>query len=619
MSGRSIEELTRKNILASTVGIGCRPNTDKYISLAKGRQVDYSAIEQGISNARKEGVHSLDKVKGIKRKNNELKEKRLDSQHFDIWEAQAKLLLKEFTKLEVDLEQFYFFLLERDLEVHKPFVQNVKLSEEEFNEEYNTFINDIVDPVKELSCDVKLTVIEHAKCQKAFEVKHSSAMKEEISRVNTRSIQILNQLNEEFEEYMEFVENICNKYHLTGDYSNCISLDEIQNIPVEIIVLDWPDEFSLLEVTQEYQEVIASYLNKFEHLEDKYVSQKHRDFPLTNYDLEKAKFIMSQYVDTSIANRRKLLLDRLEKEFPLICKFELRKLSTWHFSLEAYEHQKKLLIKSFLNSKTQFITKTKLHNQEAWTSYQEGKEENLAKEQRKKERLEFLTKLRDWKMKRLDILRMENELALKESEEMEVRQREEEAEKSKVANDKRDRVLLFQKERRIHEEQQRAEIQILLDRARKELANQIERDKEKVDKRRKCYEDKIETRKMKKFENKETNLRKQELQLLITQKISDNFAHNPERIHLNTKAYNAKIETSKHIQDLQTPLFKVDTFTSDVVTADPRVRLEMALRSAGLHNTLYAKEAMKSVLPLKQPKPELKSSIFPSEEHNRLY
>ena len=619
MSGGSIEELSRKNILTSTVGIGCRPNTEKYISLAKGRQVDYSAIKQGISNARKEGAHSLGKIKGIRRINNELKGKRLDCQHFEIWESQAKLLLKEFTKFEIDLEQFYFLLLERDLEVYKPFVQNVKSNEEELKGEYNAFFDGIVDPVKQLSKDVKLSVSEHAKCQKAFNNDHSSAMKEEISRVNTQSIQILNLLNEEFEKDMEFVEDICDKYHLTCDYSNCISLDELQTIPGEIIILDWPDEFSMLEVTQEYQDILNSYLNKFQHLENKYGSQKNKDFPLTNYELEKAKFIMNQYVDSSNANRRRLLSDRLEKEFPSICKFELRNLSTWHFSLEAYEHQKKILIKSFFNNKTQFIVKTKLHNREAWTSYQEGQEENLAKEKRRKERLEFLTKLRVWKMKRLDILRMENVLALKDSEEMETRRREEETEKLKETKDKKERVLLFQKERRIREEQEKAEIQIQLERTQKEVANQIERDKEKVDKRRKCSENKVGARKMKEFEYTEFNLRKQELQHLITQKISDQVACDPKRIYLHTKAYNAKIDSSKHSEDLETPLFKVDTFTSDEVTADPRIRLEMALRTAGLHNTLYAKEAMKRVSPMKQPRPELQSNIFPIEERNSLY
>ena len=619
MSGGSIEELACKKLLASTMGIGCRPNADKYISLAKGRQVDYLAIKQGIGNARKEGVDSWDKMKGIKRQNNELKEKRLDNKHFEIWENQAKMLLRESTKFEVDLEQFYFSLLERDLEVFKPLVQNAKSEEAALKREYSEFIGDIVDPVKQLSCDIKCSVREHMKSQRPFENSHSSAIKEEISRVNTQSIRILNLLNEEFEKDMEFVENICNNYNLTGDYSNCMSLDRIQHIPGEIAVLDWPDEFLLREVTQEYQEILNSYFNKFEHLENKYGSQKNKYFSLTNYLLEKAKFVMSQYVDSSIANRRRLLSDRLEKEFPSTCKSELQDLSTWYFSLEAYEHQKKLLVKSCLNFQAQFIAKTKLHNQEAWTSYIEGREENLAKDKRKKERLEFLTKIRDWKMKRLDILRMENELALIESEEMESRRREEETVKSKEAKEKKDRVLSFQRERRIRDDQKRAEIQIQLDRAKREVANQIERDKEKIDKRRKCFEDRIEGRKLKEFENTEFNLRKQELQQLITQRISDGVPCDPQRVYTHTEAYNAKLSSSKHSQDLLTPLFHVDTFTSDVVAADPRIRLEMALRNAGLHNTLYAREAMKRVSPMKQPKPELQSSIFPIEERNSLF
>ena len=377
--------------------------------------------------------------------------------------------------------------------------------------------------------------------------------------------------------------------------------------PKAVQELEWPDQFCIEEIMQDYQELINSYIAKFRHLETKYASHKLSNFSLTDLELEKAKFIMNQYSDTSMVNRRKLLLDRLEKEFPKVSKFEIRDLSGWHFGLETYEFQKKLLIKSFFHSKNEFISKTKIHNQESWNSHFEFEEEKMAKEQRKKERLEFLVKLRDWKMKRLDILRMENELAIRNAEEMEEKRKMEEKLKSKETKDKKEKVLLFQQEKRFQDEQKKTELQIQLDRTKKEVTKQIENDREKINKRNEVFAEKIETRKMQNFEKNEFKLRKQELQLLITKKISDQVANDPDRIHHVTKASSAKFDTSK---DLQAPLFKLDTFPSDAITADPRIRFEIALREAGLHNTEYAKQAMQRISPIKHSKPELKSNIF---------
>ncbi|KAI6647628.1 coiled-coil domain-containing protein [Oopsacas minuta] len=615
MSGRTIEDLNRKNILASTVGIGCKPSADKYIALAKGKSVDYTAIKEGITNARKENKCALNKVNDLKKTNTELKDKRLANQHYEIWSNTAKQLLNGFNKIELDLEHFYFTILEKDLEIFKPFVQKIKCFEGELDEEFDMFLAGIIEPVKSISCDIKMTVLEHVKGQSPFEKEHAAAIKEEISRVSIESNEILNKLIGEFDKDFEFVEEICRNFNIISDYSNFISLEDIQSIPDEIQELEWPDEFPIQDIVQEYHELIENYITKFRHLETKYASHKLSNFSLTNFELEKAKFIMNQYTDTSNLNRRKLLLDRLEKEFPNMSKFEVRDLTVWHFGLEAYEFQKRLLIKSFFNSKTEYISKTKIHNQESWTSHFEVQEEKLSKEQRKKERIEFLVKLRDWKMKRLDILRMENDLAVKEAEEMEAKRKFEETIKLKETKEKKEKVIQFQKERTIREDQNKADLQMQIERTKKELANQIENDKEKINKRNQNFQEKIENRKMQKYEKNEFSLRKQELQQLITKKISDQVVKDPERIHHTTKAYNAKIDTSNpNEKHLQAPLFKVDTFTSEIVSADPRIRLELALRKAGLHKTKYAKEAMQRVSPMKQQKPELKSNIFQIDE-----
>ena len=611
MSGRTIEQLKRKNILTNTVGIGCKPSADKYIALTKRKTMDYTAIKQGIDEARKESKTALNKVKDLKKTNDEISRKKFDALHFENWSCTAKQLMKEFTRIELELEQFYFTILEKDLEHFKPLVQDIKLYDKNLDEDFDGFLIGIVEPIKDLSCDIKCTVLEHVKGEIKFEKDHSTAIADEISRVSNESNSILNSLKDEFEIDLESIEIVCRDFNIISDYSNFISLEDIQNVPNEVQELEWPDEFSIEDLMQDYQELINSYIAKFRHLETKYASHKLSNFSLTNCELEKAKFIMNQYSDTSMVNRRKLLLDRLEKEFPKISKFEIRDLSGWHFGLEAYEFQKKLLIKSFFHSKNEFISKTKIHNQESWTSHFELEEEKIVKGQRKKERLEFLVKLRDWKMKRLDILRMENELAMKNAEEMEEKRKMEDKIKSKETKDKKEKVSSFQQEKKSQDERKKAELQMQLERTKKEVAKQIENDREKINKRNEFFEEKIETRKMRNFEKNEFKLRKQELQLLITKKFSDQVTIDPERIHHATEASNAKSDTTNPAQK---DLFQLDTFPSDTITADPRIRFEIALREAGLHNTEYAKQAMQRISPIKQCKPELKSDIFQNVE-----
>ena len=615
MSRKPIEELSRRNKLTCTVGIGSKPLPAKYANLSKENSIDYSAIKQAINDARKEGSIALGKIKSLKKNNQEIQEKRLGCQHFEVWQITARQLMREYNYSEIDLENFYFTLLEKDLEVFKPIIQSVKFFEDNLHEDFNKFLNGVVLSVKNLSSDVKLTAIEHEKCEIPFEKEHSTAIKKEISRVRDQSSQISKALQSEQNQYQEEINEICEKYQLTKDYTNFLSVEELQNIPIEIQQLEWPDDFVLQEVLQEFQELTENYLAKFQHLEVKYGPYKSQDFTLSNSKLDKAKFIMGQYDETSIANRRSLMLDRLEKEFPNMSKFEVRNLTSWHSGLKTYEFQKKLLIKSFFNSKHEFIGKTLVHNEESWTSFYECKQEKIAKEQRKKERYEFLMKLRDWKMKRLDLLKVENDLAQKEASEMEAQHLAELEAKERDAKMKKEKVQMYQKECKLREEQEQIEAEKDFKKAKKELALQIKNEKEKIQKRYHILDEKADTRKMQEFEKTEIKLRKQEIQNLITQKISDKVSNDPERVHQKTQSYTAKFDASKHDQDLQTPLFKVETFASDTVTSDPRIRLEIALREAGLHNTQYARTALQMVSPMKQPRhAELQSNVFPSND-----
>ncbi|VTJ85143.1 Hypothetical predicted protein, partial [Marmota monax] len=61
---------------------------------------------------------------------------------------------------------------------------------------------------------------------------------------------------------------------------------------------------------------------------------------------------------------------------------------------------------------------------------------------------------------------------------------------------------------------------------------------------------------------------------------------------------------------LQKPLFTLNTYNEQQIISDPRLRFELALREAGLHKTLYAKEVLPKISPQKPPRRDMESTIF---------
>ena len=81
----------------------------------------------------------------------------------------------------------------------------------------------------------------------------------------------------------------------------------------------------------------------------------------------------------------------------------------------------------------------------------------------------------------------------------------------------------------------------------------------------------------------------------------------------STKARSAANEDSSPELHIRQPLFQVNSFTAAKVTSDLRVRMEAALREAGLHTTTYARRILASVPPPQLPRPDQKSSLFKAD------
>uniref|UniRef100_A0A3B4WU66 Coiled-coil domain containing 148 n=1 Tax=Seriola lalandi dorsalis TaxID=1841481 RepID=A0A3B4WU66_SERLL len=82
----------------------------------------------------------------------------------------------------------------------------------------------------------------------------------------------------------------------------------------------------------------------------------------------------------------------------------------------------------------------------------------------------------------------------------------------------------------------------------------------------------------------------------------------PERMMADTEAWRSRHLNVKE-SELQRPLYSINTYTDTQIVSDPRVRVEQALREAGLHHSQYAKEVLSVIKPPKPPRRDTKSIL----------
>lgn len=97
----------------------------------------------------------------------------------------------------------------------------------------------------------------------------------------------------------------------------------------------------------------------------------------------------------------------------------------------------------------------------------------------------------------------------------------------------------------------------------------------------------------------------------LREQVYVNVASDPHRVLQPTEASAAHAAKNDCEElELQKPLFSINTFNTHQITADPRHKVEQALRKAGLHNTNYARQVLASVKPLHPSRPDQQSSLF---------
>ncbi|KAJ7398687.1 hypothetical protein BTVI_122758 [Pitangus sulphuratus] len=220
-------------------------------------------------------------------------------------------------------------------------------------------------------------------------------------------------------------------------------------------------------------------------------------------------------------------------------------------------------------------------------------------------------KVLQWKAQQEEAAKLEAAVAARRKEkedEKEKLQREQET--SRRAQEK-EKLKKYWAEKQLKWQEQEERDLRRLEELRRLMAEQAAKDRERVEFRRALLEKRLLQRKEQVLlQAREEQEREKRLEML-RQQVAVVAKSDPARAVADTVASRARMGIGANQEfELQQPLFRLHTYSEEQVISDPRLRVELALREAGLHKTLYAREILPKIPPLKLPRRDMESTAF---------
>uniref|UniRef100_A0A8B9ICE4 Coiled-coil domain containing 148 n=1 Tax=Anser brachyrhynchus TaxID=132585 RepID=A0A8B9ICE4_9AVES len=320
--------------------------------------------------------------------------------------------------------------------------------------------------------------------------------------------------------------------------------------------------------------------------------------------------VINQY-PSDLQRRRTLYLDVLQRYLPHKSRHDLvvHERAWDHYNFLRNQHR--VLMLNWIQARKAFLLKAVM----AVTEASAAQEEEVASANNKQKQQEICADLKakvlQWRAQQEEVAKVEAAIAArrKEKEDEKERLRKEQEmihralEKEKVKKYWAEKQLKWQ-------EQEEKDLQRMKG-LRKLMAKQAIKDRERVKFRQALLDKRFLEKKEQALQEAREEEEKEKCLEALRQKVSVVAKLDPARVVADTVASKARMGIgTKEEFVLQKPLFKLHTFSEEQIISDPRVRVELALREAGLHKTLYAKEILPKIPPLKLPRRDMESTAF---------
>ncbi|XP_061219791.1 coiled-coil domain-containing protein 148 isoform X6 [Neopsephotus bourkii] len=384
-------------------------------------------------------------------------------------------------------------------------------------------------------------------------------------------------------------------------------------VPSALLSLECPYPDLKTNLINECRQLASGYWSKLQEI-DQQLEVLCSNIEWNEEDQWIFQAVINQY-PSDLQKRTKLCLDVLQRYLPHKPRHDLvvhkKAWDRYHF----IRSRRRALILDWAQTRKAFLLKAVMIAAEASASH--DMEVALANTRQKQLEIcaDLKAKVLQRKAQQEEAAKLEAAIAARRKEEKEEKERlQKEQEIIRRAQEK-EKVKKYWAEKQLKWQKQEEKNLQHLEELRKLMSEQAVKDGERVKFRRALLEKRL-------LEKKELALRaaheeeeKKKCLALLRQQVAVVAKSDPARAVADTMASKARMGIgTKEEFDVQKPLFQLHTYNEQQIISDPRLRVELALREAGLHKTLYAKEILPKIPPLKLPRRDMESTAFKCEQ-----
>ncbi|XP_071803313.1 coiled-coil domain-containing protein 148-like [Asterias amurensis] len=597
--GRAYE--SDKLLIRMTQGLG----SSRYVT------PDYEKLKALTLEKKITGNRSLIKVNRLAAISKASQESSLLKQHRMVW--QKEVLRLDAVRKRAEAEQALVFQSGMSEKSSiSMFMLDVEDQELEAKAQLKDFKASTVDPIWTLREDLQAWLSEHS-----IRLRGRSPPTENLTEQHAKISETVESVYEQQQAILDRLghEQLSLEQDLNSNYLRSLFAGAekwvVEGVPVEAQVLVCPDMELRDSVLSEFVVLDQKYLRRLRELDKLHPDVLRSDTGgWSDQDHFAFQAIVDQYPH-DLSNRRSLYINRLRRQLPHKTRADVVAHEDWTLSNRFYTEHRRTLINCWARDKQELYDKAVAVFADACLA-QELQQATAINIQRQDEICrELAQKVQRWREQKLEAMRLEDEMASQRRQVFEQQRiKEQEAEKKKRALNKQKLDVYHTKQLKEQEAREREGKQRLLE-LQEAMAQQAQQDKERVAYRETLIEERLQKQQEERRREAEEEIERERRLDAIRQMVEVHVEHDPQRVFQATKAFNAHlgIGVDEDI-NIQKPLFDARGFTSEQVMADPRVKLEEALRRAGLHQNPYARVMLKDVKPLRPPRKDQESTVF---------
>ncbi|XP_010889269.2 coiled-coil domain-containing protein 148 [Esox lucius] len=572
------------------------------------KPAEYEKLQAIVAAKRLESAHIAQKVKKTLLMAKETKESSLLRQHRLVWSREHSRLADAEEKAESELQECLRANVlgsRTDMGILSELLDH----ELHLGREREAFRCATVEPIWQLREDLqhRLSEIQHQHHQQLPQSADWQQVLQQVNFVKDQQAVINEKLQTEYRVIEEVTQSLQESFTKTADY-----LVEVDDVPEQILYSDCAYPELKASLIQEFQSLSEKYQSRLQNILDR-LQGLDRFFGWSANDHLRFQMTVSQYRHDGPQHHRALYVDMLQRLFPDRTREELmdhERSLDWHRFTQV---QLRVLSQSWQRDRADLLLKALATLEEA----RQAHEEDLALHTDRQHQQDICSRLRDklqqWRVRQEEVARLEAAIAARQHDEEEDRRRREQDRESAMRSLQKEKVKQYYDEKwRRREELERKDQQRLTE-LRRLMAEQAKRDKERVQFREELLLRRREEREAMALRSlKEDEERQSRLEALRNQ-VAVLAEPDPDRMMGCTEAWRARLaQLTEEESQWHRPVYHLNTYTDSQIVSDPRLRIEQALREAGLHNTLYAKEVLSGVQPLRPPRRDTVSTGFKS-------